>query len=145
MKADSGADVCCISVEHHRTLCTQQCASTLQQSNQPLHGPDGRGLEIRCTFKATLEYQGRRVDTSLYVLPNVDTPLLSRQASAQLGIVVRIDAISDANQHIMHQYLRLFRGLGCMSEPYRIQLKSDAQPYAVYAQRRIPLPLLPKV
>ena len=45
----------------------------------------------------------------------------------------------------MHQYLRLFRGLGCTSEPYRIQLKSDAQPYAVYAPRRIPLPLLPKV
>ena len=32
-----------------------------------------------------------------------------------------------------------------MSEPYRIQLKSDAQPYVVYALRRIPLPLLPKV
>ena len=32
-----------------------------------------------------------------------------------------------------------------MSEPYRIQLKSDAQPYVVYALCRIPLPLLPKV
>ena len=32
-----------------------------------------------------------------------------------------------------------------MSEPYRIQLKSDAQPYAVYAPRRIPFLLLPKV
>ena len=32
-----------------------------------------------------------------------------------------------------------------MSEPYRIQLKSDAQPYAVFAPRRISLPLLPKV
>ena len=145
MKADSGADVCCISVEHHRTLCTQQCANTLQQSNRPLHGPDGRCLKVRSSFKAMLEYRGRRVDTTIYVLPNVDTPLLSRQASTQLSTIARIDAVSDANQHIMHQYPKLFRGLSCMSEPYRIQLKSDAQPYAVYAPCRIPLPQLPKV
>ena len=102
MKADSGADVCCISVEHHRTLCTQQCACTLQQSNQSLHWPNGRCLEDRGSFKAALEYYGRRVDTTVYVLPNVDTPLLSRQARTQLSIVVRLDAVSDVNQHIMH-------------------------------------------
>ena len=85
MKADSGADVCCISVEHHRTLCTQQCASILQQSNRPLHGPDGRCLEVRGSFKATLEYHGRRLDTTIYILPNVDTPLLSRQPVLNLA------------------------------------------------------------
>ena len=59
MKANSGADVCCRSVEHHRTLCMQQCACTLQQSNRPLHGPDGRYIKVRSCFKATLEYHGR--------------------------------------------------------------------------------------
>ena len=140
IQAESGADVCCISVEHHLTLCTQQCACTLQQSNRLLHGPDGRRLEVRGSFKATLEYHGRRVDMTTYVLPNVDTPLLSRQASTQLGIVASLDAVSDtigADQCIMHQYPRLFRDLGCISEPYRIQLKSDAQPYAVYAPGHI--------
>ena len=29
MKEDSSVEVCCISVEHHRTVCTQQCACTL--------------------------------------------------------------------------------------------------------------------
>ena len=133
MKADSGTDACCISVEHHRTLCTQQRACTLQQSNRLLRGPDGRYLEFRGSFKASLKYHGRRMDTNIYVLPNIDTHLLSRQASTQVGIVARLDAVSDANQHVMHQYPRLFRGLCYMSEPYRIQLKSDAQPYAVYA------------
>ena len=32
-----------------------------------------------------------------------------------------------------------------MSGNYLIQLKPDAQPYAVYIHRRIPLPLIPKV
>ena len=58
MKADSGADFCNISVEHQRTLCTQQCACTMQQSNRPLHGPDGSRLEVKGSFKATLEYHG---------------------------------------------------------------------------------------
>ena len=131
MKADSGADVCFISVEHHRILCTQQYACTLQQSNRSLHGPDAKYLEVRSSFKATLEYHGRRVNTTIYVLSNVDTPLLSRQASTQLGMVARFEAVSDANQHIIRQYPMLFRGLGCMNEPYRIQLKSDAQLYPV--------------
>ena len=100
MKADTGADTCCISVEHHRTLCTQKCACTLQQSNQPLHGPDGKCLEVRGSFKATLEYYCRRMDTIIYVQQNVDTPLLCPQASTQLGIVAYLDAVSNANQHI---------------------------------------------
>ena len=113
--------------------------------NRPFHGPDGRCLEVKGSFKATLEYYGRRANTTVYVLSNVDAPLLSRQAGTQLSIVARLDAVSNANQYIMHLYSRLFRGLGCMNELYRIQLKSDAQPYAVYAPRCIPLPLLPKV
>jgi hypothetical protein len=32
-----------------------------------------------------------------------------------------------------------------MREPHRIQLKPDAQPYAVYTPRRIPIPLMQKV
>ena len=64
MKTESGPDVCCISVEHHCTLYTQQCAGTLHQSNRPLHGPDSRCLEVRGSFEATLEYHDRRVDTT---------------------------------------------------------------------------------
>ena len=77
---------------------------TLQQSNWPLNGPDGRRLEVRGSFNATFEYHCRRVDTTIYILSNVDTPLLNWQASTQLGIVARLDAasgiISTSYQHI---------------------------------------------
>ena len=81
--------------------------------------------------------------TTIYVFPNIDPPLLNRQTSTLIGLIARLDAESEANHHIMHQYPMLFRGLGCINESYRIQLKSDAQPSAVYAPRRIPLPMLP--
>lgn len=145
MKVDSGADVCCISADDHRRLGMQRSVCTLQQPDRPLLGPDGRHLDVVGSFAATLRYKDRQFDTTVYVLHNVATPLLSRLASTQLGIVARLDAVSDAKQAIKQQYPRLFRGLGCMREPHRIQLKPDAQPYAVYTPRRIPIPLMQKV
>jgi hypothetical protein len=143
MKVDSGADVCCISLADHRRLNTRMF--TLQRPDRPLHGPDGRRLDVAGSFFATLRYKDRQFETTVYVLANVATPLLSRLASTQLGIVARLDAVSDSKQAIMQQYPKLFKGLGCMEGAYRIQLKPDATPYAVYAPRRIPLPLMPKV
>ena len=75
------------------------------------------------------------------VLANVVTQLLSRLAGTQLGIVGRLDTVSDAKQAIINQYRKQFRGLGYMREDYYIQLKLDTQPYAVYSLRSIPLPL----
>ena len=37
----------------------------------------------------------------MYVLANVATPLISRQAETQLGIVAKLDTVSDAKQAII--------------------------------------------
>ena len=103
MKVDSEADVCCISVEDHRRLFAQGCAGTLRQPNQPLHGPDGKCLDVSGSFLASFEYKGRHVDVTMYVLANVTTPLLSRLAGTQLGIVARLVIVSDAQQMIIDQ------------------------------------------
>ena len=65
--------------------------------------------------------------------------LLTRLIETQLGIADRLDIVSDAKQVIIAQYPKLIIDLGCVSEPYRIQLNSDTQPYTAYAPRRIPL------
>ncbi len=140
MKIDSGADVCCISTaEHHRLQCD------LRPSDRPLIGPDPKRLDVAGMFTATLEYKGRCMDTNVYVLSQVSMPLLSRLAATQLEILACIDAVFEAKQLIIKQYPELFKGLGHMRQPYSIRLKPEAQPYAVFAPRRVPLPLLPKV
>ena len=78
-------------------------------------------------------------------LANVTTPLLSRLAGIQLGIVAKLDTVSDAKQTIIDKYPKQFRCLGCMSGDYHIQMKPGAQSYAVYTLRRIPLPHMSKV
>ena len=62
MKVDSGVDVCCISAENFRRLFAQGCAGTLRQLDQPLHGPDGKRLDVCGSFPAMLEYKGQRID-----------------------------------------------------------------------------------
>jgi hypothetical protein len=86
-----------------------------------------------------------RIETNVYVLSQVSMPLLSRQAATDLAIMALIDVVSEAKQQIVRQYPELFKGLGFMRQPYNIRLKPDAQPNAVFAPRRVPLSLIPKV
>jgi len=48
-------------------------------------------------------------------------------------------------EEIYRQFPTLFTGLGNLGDDYKIKLKPDAVPYALYAPRRIPLPLRAKV
>jgi hypothetical protein len=65
-----------------------------------------------------------------------------RDAIDAPGTVKCLDALSrslDPRQ----QYADLFTGLGCLEGEYTIRLKLDAQPFAVFTPRRIPVNLLP--
>ena len=94
--------MCCISTKDHRKLFAQFCAGILRQPDQSLHGPDLRKrLAIFGSFPAMLEYKRRRVSMTLYVQANVATPLLSQLAGTQLGMVARLDTVSDAKQTII--------------------------------------------
>ena len=48
-------------------------------------------------------------------------------------------------QEIVEMFPSLFTGLGRLKDSYCIKLKQGAQPFALSAPRRIPIPLLPKV
>ncbi len=137
-KVDTGADVSVISVRDHAHLV--KCE--LLPSDKTLRGPDNSRLTVTGRFTASLLYNNRRIETVIYVVDQATTPLLSRTASTQLGILARIDAVC-TKQEVHSLYPQLFTGLGCMAGEYTIRLRQDAEPLAVYTPRRIPLCLLP--
>ena len=53
--------------------------------------------------------------------------------------------ISASPHTIVEKYPTLFQGLGSMGDPYDIQLQPEAQPYALFTSRNIPLLLRLKV
>ena len=46
---------------------------------------------------------------------------------------------------VKEKFPRLFNGLGNFREPYKIKLKDDAKPYALFTSRNVAIPLRAKV
>ncbi|KAL5481824.1 hypothetical protein EMCRGX_G022073 [Ephydatia muelleri] len=70
---------------------------------------------------------------------------MRKPAILALDLVARVEETVETLPHIVERYPTLFQGLGSLGEPYDIQLKPDAQPYALFTSRNIPLPLRSKV
>ena len=81
----------------------------------------------------------------MYVVNDLKTNLLGLPAILALDLVARVEETVETLPHIVERYPTLFQGLGSLGEPYDIQLKPDAQPYALFTSRNIPLPLRSKV
>jgi len=64
----------------------------------------------------------------------------------ELGIVTfnLVGEVTD-NHDIPNMYPSLFQGLGKLDSVYDIKLEVDAEPYAVFTPRCVPLPLQSKV
>ena len=60
-------------------------------------------------------------------------------AITALNLLCQIQATFTEDIH--SQFPNVFKGLGNLGEEYLIQLKADAQPYALYTTRNVPLPL----
>ncbi len=68
-------------------------------------------------------------------------------AITALGLVKQVDtSISqECHSEIVNQYPSVFTGLGTWGEEYKIQLREDATPFALFTPRRVPFPLREKV
>ena len=98
------------------------------------------------SFTAVLEWHNKKATQSVYVLRDVHQALLGRDAIDSLGMVKRLDAVSlNGDSEVKRQYHDLFTGLGCMDGDYTIRLKEDANPFAVFTPRCVPVNLLPQL
>ena len=78
----------------------------------------------------------------MYVVKNVAKNLLGFPAIKALSLLSHVDSF---DENIVSLYPSLFRGLGTFAQEYKIQLKANAQPFALNTPRNIALALRPKV
>lgn len=98
-------------------------------------------------FIATLHYDEKSYEEEIYVIEDLERPLLGRQACKALCIfekVAEIRSASDKQQYV-RKNPRLFKGLGCLEGEYEIKIDPAVQPFNLTTPRRIPIPQLPKV
>ena len=132
-KIDTGADISVMSVSTYEALPQRP---KLKPSNAVLSSPGGM-LKCRGQFTAEISLKNKPYFIDMYVIEGVCVNnLLSRHAACQMGLVQRAEE-STAN---------VFGDIGLMNcEQVRIELTDNAKPYCVYAAKKIPSPLLPKV
>lgn len=127
-KVDTGADVTIMS---YSSYCGLKPKPSLSIVERKLSSPGGP-LKCRGQFTAEVIYRGEIYKFRVIVIDSQVENLLSRAVACQMGIVARVNSVTDE--------------LGCLkTEPVRIALKDKATPYALNTARRVPFPLESKV
>ncbi|UYV83522.1 K02A2.6-like [Cordylochernes scorpioides] len=110
-----------------------------------LLGPRQVKLHVIGKCTALIEKDGRSIPGEIFVVPQLMQPLLSGKASESLNLIKRLQSIEKRNSlNPFEEYPKLFTGLATLQGSYTIKLKDESQPHAIYAPRRIPIPLLNK-
>ena len=83
----------------------------------------------------------------MYVVKRLAKPLLGRPTILDLGLVKLVAAVEQQHQHLTlkEQYPSLFQGLRKLKGEYSIELRDDAQLFALATPRRVAIPLLKRV
>ena len=138
-KLDTGADVTVIPLSVYKQLKN----TTLRYPEKILYGPGNQKLLVRGCFLGTLRPGRKEVKQDIYVLPELQVPLLGRPAIESLSLLQRVDFVGVTA--VQQKYPKLFEGLGIMGPEYKIRMKEGATPFAITTPRRVATPLLPKV
>ena len=118
----------------------------LHKSEKILSGPSRKTLKAMGQFQGYFVYKTWTTSQLIYVADGLKTNLLGLPTITALNLAARIDALTGlSEQDIPKQFPLLFKGLGNLGEEYHIQLKPEANPFAIYTPRHVPLPLRDKV
>ena len=92
-------------------------------------------------FRARLTNDLKSIEEDIYVVEDLAQPLLGRNAAANLKLISRVCELTsdDYKAKVMHEYPRLFTGLGKTEEEYTIKLKDGSKPFALSMPRKVPM------
>ena len=107
------------------------------------YGPGRAPLKVAGMFTAQLKAGKECQEEKIYVVQNLEEPLLSRRAVEGLRLIQRVG--SEDAPEIKTMYPGLWRGLGDTGQECTIRKKENAKPFALSAPRRVPLPYQNKV
>ena len=138
-RIDTGADVTVVPDRFFKKNST-----LIQKTDKNLFGPGQSKINVIGRVSATLTLGEISSEQELYVISDLKEPLLGRPAIEALKLIERVNAI-DRDQRYKEEFPELFTGLGRMKNVYTIRLQENAQPFAITAPRRLPLPMREKV
>ena len=146
-KLDSGADVTAIPEAQFETLFDKK---VLQKPDRRLFGPCKYELRSVGKFQTRLQLLDASCTEEIYVVQDLENPLLGRNACSQLETLKQVNNVSskevpDPESKYTHLFPDVFTGLGCLDGTYDIAIDPKVEPFNLTTPCRIPIPMLPKV
>ena len=136
-KIDTGIDVTVIPASVYR----ESKHGPLKSSSRLLKGADQQPLQVTGYFTGKLSYNKTDSHEEIFMIKELQTPLVDRPAISSLNLVARITLIQSDQETITKQFPELFEDLGQMTGEYHIKLQSHTTPFALMTPRRIAIPL----
>ncbi|KAK3749684.1 hypothetical protein QZH41_004323 [Actinostola sp. cb2023] len=140
------ADVTVIptSVYNHSGL------NNIAKTTKKLFGPGQTELNVVGRLMTTLEGSKQTIKDEVYVVNDLNEPLLGRPAIEKFNLLKKINNVTQTGSvtygdKIKEKYTKLFNGLGTMDGEFSIKLVPGAKPFALTTPRRVALPLMGKV
>ena len=130
LKFDSGADVTVIDMATYQKLKQRPA---LMKTDAKLQSLKSR-LDVAGKFHTTVTYHNQEYSFDVYVIEGTSSNVLSRAVCKKMGI------IQCSLAEVAKPQVGLWK-----TEPVKIRLKDDAEPYQITAPRRVPLALKPKI
>lgn len=124
-------------------------------SSSHASGPDGTPLAVLGSLSLTIVYNNMSKICLVYVIKNLKTPLLGREAIDLFNMVqppysqIEVNN-TDCFDHqmssdILQQYPTIFDEIGEFKEGVSIKLKKDVTPFVQSVPRPVPIPLMKKL
>ena len=132
-------------------------------TNKVLIGPCKTKIPCVGKMNVTIKTKSGIVTEEVFIVPNLEKPLLSRKAGVALKLIQKVNEIhkvskinqvdevtekvttsAEYKQKIVKEYPELFTGLGEIPGQYKIKLIENPEPFALHVPRKVPLPLLKK-
>ncbi|KAK9692491.1 Retroviral aspartyl protease [Popillia japonica] len=130
---DTGADIVCISLKD----LPGSMLSQIQKTNESIRGPDGSRLDVLGKIGVTLSHEIRSFNTHIYVIRNLERPILGRFALEKLRIlelqghnhslrnVERSDSILNEFPKIFHDVGKFVKNKSEILEPLTSLLRKE--------------------
>ena len=141
LKIDTGAEVSVIPESVFKKLE----GIALIPMSKTLYGPGGHVPFVSGKFTATLQLDKQEVREEMFVIPELKNALLGQPAIKSLNLLSRVCSVESDTAKIVADHPKLFDGLGSLEGEYRIELKPEAEPFALSAPRRVAITLMAKV
>ena len=117
----------------------------IQKTNKKLFSPGKTKIDVVGQFQATLTTEHTKTKQTLFVVGNLQEPLLGRPVIEALHLLERVNTLqsqggSDQN-NVKNEFPKLFKGHGKLKSIYKITMENHAKPFSIATPRRLLLPM----